>query len=76
VGAVALTAGSQAWVIGRALGNGGLWPEGVPLVVIGPATEAVALGVGLPQPLVADPHTLEGVVEVLVRLSRGAPGAP
>lgn len=76
IGAVTLTAGSQAWVLGRALGNGGLWPEGVPLVAIGPAAEAAALGVGLPQPVVADPHTLEGVVEAVrsARVSARKPG--
>jgi uroporphyrinogen III methyltransferase / synthase len=61
--AVALTAGSQARVLGG--GAAGSWPPSIPLVAIGPATAVAARAAGLPAPSVAEPHTFEGVVAAL-----------
>jgi len=68
---VVLTAGSQARVLAGALRRSpGGWPSGVALVAIGPATRAAARAAGLPDPLVANPHTLEGVVAAVETLAR------
>jgi uroporphyrinogen-III synthase len=73
--AVALTAGSQARVLGRAAA--GTWPNAVPIVVIGPSTEAAARAAGLPVAGGAEPHTFEGLVAALqgVRASASPSGA-
>ena len=66
---VILTAGSQARVLGRSLTRStGGWPAGVALVAIGPATQDAARSAGLPHPVVADPHTLAGVLEAVEAL--------
>jgi uroporphyrinogen-III synthase len=60
---VTLSAGSQARVLARAMR--GVIPAGscsVPFVAIGPATRLAMVSVGLPEPTVANPHTLEGLV--------------
>ncbi len=67
---VVLTAGSQARVLGTSLARSSTdWPAGVKLVAIGPATQVAARSAGLPDPVVADPHTLAGVLEAVEALS-------
>jgi len=69
---VTLSAGSQARVLARAMQ--GVIPAGscaVPLVAIGPATRLAMLSVGLPEPAVADPHTLEGLVAAVSAVAGG-----
>jgi uroporphyrinogen III methyltransferase/synthase len=67
--AVAVTASSQVRVLAQAapvLPGGGLpWPAGTALVALGPATAETAHQVGLAVTAVADPHTLEGLVQAL-----------
>ena len=72
IDAVPLTAGSaarvlaDAWTIGEVpTGQGSEWPAAVPIVVIGPATGAVAERRELPIAGIAEPHTLKGVVQAL-----------
>jgi uroporphyrinogen III methyltransferase / synthase len=68
---VVLTAGSQARVLaGALLRSARRWPSRVELVAIGPATRAAARAAGLPDPVVADPHTLDGVVAAVESLAR------
>ncbi len=67
--AVVLTAGSQARVLGREAGGG--WPAALPMVAIGPATATAARAAGLPDPVIADPHTFDGVVDALDRIRGG-----
>jgi uroporphyrinogen III methyltransferase / synthase len=75
VDGVALTAGSQARVLGREAE--GHWPLAVPLVAIGPATAVAARAAGLPDPRIAEPHTFDGVLAALkeVRSIRSTPDA-
>jgi uroporphyrinogen-III synthase len=69
---VTLTAGSQARVLAGAMRRS--IPSvscPVPIVAIGPATRLAALGVGLPEPVMADPHTLEGLVVAVEGVAGG-----
>ncbi len=53
----------HAWLEGASRPPGSVaWPEGIGVVVIGPATEAAMRGEGLPVHEVAESHTLEGLV--------------
>lgn len=73
VDAVLLTAGSQA----RLLAEGAVRVRGEdpalaaagfpPLLALGSATRGAAIDSGLPDPAVAEPHTFEGLVALLVR---------
>lgn len=65
VAVVALTAGSAARRVHRALGGA---PPGVRFAAIGPATARVARELGLPVDAVAEPHTAEGLAEACLRL--------
>lgn len=53
-------------------------PEGVPPVVvsIGPATSATAAELGVRVDVTADPHTLDGLVDAVVRATRTRPPGP
>ncbi len=72
IDAIPLTAGSAARALAGAWstkGAGGrmspTWPRGVPIVAIGPATQGECAALGLPVSAMANPHSLEGVVEAL-----------
>jgi uroporphyrinogen-III synthase len=72
VDAVTLSAGSQARVLGQAMRESHpTEPCLVPFVVIGPATREAVRAAGLPDPSVAEPHTLEGLVAAVNRVAGG-----
>lgn len=69
--AVCFTSSSTVTGLLEALGAGAVPPV---VVCIGPATAATAAGAGLAVAAVAEPHTLDGLVDALARvLQRGAP---
>ncbi len=71
VDALTFASGSAARSFGDAWGRARDWPSGVSVLVIGPAAAAVACEVGLPVSGVADPFTLGGLVEAVVRARAG-----
>ncbi|TVP44290.1 MAG: uroporphyrinogen-III synthase [Gemmatimonadales bacterium] len=69
---VTLTAGSQARVLARAMrGTRPALRCAVPMVAIGPATRMAMVAAGLPEPTVAAPHTVEGVVAAVKTVAGG-----
>jgi uroporphyrinogen-III synthase len=65
VDALAFTAGSAARSFAVGWGKRGPLPEGVGIVALGPATAGALREGGLPVHAVAEPHTLEGLVDAL-----------